>query len=472
MRWPIHRQLLLPMLLIAVLAIGLTSAISGSMAAARVRRQQEDNLHRVLTTLTEAAFPLTERVLRQMSGLSGAEFVLLDDRGRVEANTLGLTPRDLDVLRHLPLQKELRQVSADPVAEIAGRRYLGHRVPVLLPANMPPRQSLVVLYEEDRWRSTARQAAYPAMVAGCLAALAAMFMAAVVARRFVGPIQQLGHETARIAEGCFQPVAVPARNDEIRDLALSVNSMAEKLSRYEAAVRDRERLRTLTQLGAGMAHQLRNSATGARMAIELHRRGSATGKSGEALDVAMRQLRLMESYLQRFLQIDRGGQRPRTAVDLVDSLQGVLDLVQPACVHGGIELDFSAPAEHLVVWADGDALRDLLMNVTLNAVEAAKRPGSPQPRVRVELTRLSADRALIRVKDTGAGPADAVQTSLFDPFVTDKPEGVGLGLFLARRVAEAHGGSIGWQRQDGWTCFSIELPLRPLDDSHGASAGH
>ncbi len=184
MRWPIHLQLLLPMLLIAVLAIALTSTISGSLAAARLRQQQEENLHRVLTTLTEAAFPLTERVLRQMSGLSGAEFVVFDDRSQVEASTLRLAAADLAALQRLPMEKGLTQVSADPVAEVAGRRYLGHRLPVVLPASMPARRSLVVLYEEDRWRSAARQAAYPALIAGGVAALAAMLLAALVARQY------------------------------------------------------------------------------------------------------------------------------------------------------------------------------------------------------------------------------------------------------------------------------------------------
>jgi len=465
MRWPIHLQLLLPMLLIAGLAIALTSTISGSLVASRVRRQQEENLHRVLATLTEAAFPLTDRVLRQMSGLSGAEFVVLDDRGRVEASTLRLAAADLPALQRLPLEKGLKQVSADPVAEVAGRRYLGHRMPVVLPASMPARRSLVVLYEEDRWRSAARQAAYPALIAGGVAALAAMLLAALVARRFVGPIQQLGHETARIAEGSFRPVVVPVRNDEIRDLALSVNSMAEKLSRYEGEVRDHERLRTLTQLGAGLAHQLRNSATGARMAIELHRRGSSSGKSGEALDVAMRQLRLMESYLQRFLQVDRNGGHAWSEVDLAAILQSVLELVRPACAHGHIELSFSPPPERLAIWGDPDALRDLLMNVVLNAVEAAKRPGGKEARVWVEVERPAANRAVIQVRDSGAGPAAAVMERLFEPFVSDKPEGVGLGLFLARLVAEALGGRIGWRRIDELTCFSIELPVQTSDGS-------
>ena len=107
--------------------------------------------------------------------------------------------------------------------------------------------------------------------------------------------------------------------------------MTEKLSRYEDEVRRSERLRTLGQLGAGMAHQLRNAATGARMAIELHRRECPAGQSDEALGVAMRQLRLMESYLQRFLTLGRGRPLPHQRLRLSGLLEDALELVRPAC---------------------------------------------------------------------------------------------------------------------------------------------
>ena len=61
--------------------------------------------------------------------------------------------------------------------------------------------------------------------------------------------------------------------------------------------------------------------------------------------------------------------------------------------------------------------------------------------------------------DSGPGPAPEVAARLFEPFVTGKPEGVGLGLAVARQVAEAHGGTIGWRRDGNLTCFAIELPL-------------
>ncbi len=62
------------------------------------------------------------------------------------------------------------------------------------------------------------------------------------------------------------------------------------------------------------------------------------------------------------------------------------------------------------------------------------------------------------VRDSGPGPSAEVSARLFEPFVTGKPEGTGLGLFVARQIAEDHGGSIRWQRCEGMTEFRVELP--------------
>jgi nitrogen-specific signal transduction histidine kinase len=98
----------------------------------------------------------------------------------------------------------------------------------------------------------------------------------------------------------------------------------------------------------------------------------------------------------------------------------------------------------------------------LNAIEAAQQNGIKrhQPgRVCIELERGLGNVVKTVISDTGAGPAEALATSLFEPFVTDKPEGAGLGLAVAREVVAAHGGTIGWQRHDGMTQFHVKLPL-------------
>ena len=340
-----------------------------------------------------------------------------------------------------------------------------------------------------------------------LAALAVVVVTTMLARRFVRPIQQLGSQTAAIAQGQFQPVEVGRRNDEIRDLALSINRMTETLGRYEQSVRQNERLRTLGQLGAGMAHQLRNSATGAWMAVELHQRQCPIAAEGQSLEVAIRQLRLMESYLQRFLTLGRPSAGVREPVALEPLVRDVLALVGPAAAHAKIELTWEGCPETLAVLGDVEALRQVLVNLILNAIEAASRHDGSPPKVIVEVRPLvppplSADRAgattnlrsvpgssssvepaarntagqassathrvAISIKDSGPGPAENIRDKLFQPFVTEKPDGTGLGLFVAREIVEAHNGTIAWQHADGMTCFTLELPL---ERAHGSPAG-
>jgi signal transduction histidine kinase len=308
-----------------------------------------------------------------------------------------------------------------------------------------------------------RQAAYPALAAGAVAVVAVVLVTTVLAHRFVRPIRQLGRHAAAIDRGDFQPVPVARRNDEIRDLALSINRMTEQLGQYETQVRRHEQLRTLGQLGAGMAHQLRNAATGGRMAIELHQRECDSSRTNESLDVALRQLRLMESYLQRFLAVGRVQPIAHETISLSVVVADALALVGPACVHAGVDLAFRQPSAPLWLRGDADALRQLVVNLVLNALDATSGRQRPA-RIAVDLDCPQDGRAALCVRDSGPGPAADVADRLFEPFVSAKPEGAGLGLYVARQVAEAHQGSIRWQRLDGQTCFTVELPLAPPPD--------
>ena len=105
-----------------------------------------------------------------------------------------------------------------------------------------------------------------------------------------------------------------------------------------------------------------------------------------------------------------------------------------------------------------------MLNLALNAIEAA----GPGGRVTISASR--DDAALsIRIGDNGQGPPPELAESLCEPFVTGKPEGIGLGLTLARHVAEAHRGQLDWDRRDGETSFRLTLPRTEMEPD-GASA--
>jgi signal transduction histidine kinase len=115
---------------------------------------------------------------------------------------------------------------------------------------------------------------------------------------------------------------------------------------------------------------------------------------------------------------------------------------------------------------DEASLVQMLVNLLVNAVEATSHASvmagtgateqNPQT-VMVRTTR-AARRCELAVGDPGPGPAPAIQSRLFQPFATDKAGGTGLGLVVARQIAEDHGGLIRWHREDERTWFVVELP--------------
>jgi signal transduction histidine kinase len=146
-------------------------------------------------------------------------------------------------------------------------------------------------------------------------------------------------------------------------------------------------------------------------------------------------------------------------VELHALIGEVLDLLKPTCTHKRIEIGFEATAAPLAVWGEADSLRELVLNLVLNAVEAAKGSAGRPPRVAIELAEAEPGWAAVRVLDSGTGPSEATASRLFAPFVSDKPDGTGLGLFVARQIAESHGGRIDWRRAEEMTCFTLTLPI-------------
>jgi signal transduction histidine kinase len=448
---------MLTTLLVATTAIVLACAASVCLALSVAARSNAEELSRIERTLAQANYPLTENVLRQMRGLSGADFVLLDGQRRVVVATLALSEPDRELLKTEPPRRHIDTLADTTEIRLAGREYFAHVVPAAREATVTLGQHLVVLYSRDQWWSVAWQVALPIVGAGLVAILLAVALTTLIAGWLVRPIEALREQSERIAAGQFEPVAHSPRNDELADLANSINRMTARLKQYEDEVRRSEQLRTLDQLGAGMAHTLRNSATGARLAIELFQRKNPEAAASESFGTAIHQLEVMEAFIQKFLHLGRRTAR-RTTFDLAEVVAGAIELVRPAFDHAHVRLETRCPSEPILVEGDPESLRELALNLLLNALEATGGTRDPGARVVAETLVSAGHRAEIRVSDSGPGPAPETSRRMFEPFVSEKPEGTGLGLYLSRQIAEAHGGSIRWCREDDLTKFVVCLP--------------
>jgi len=456
MRWSIRNQLLVPLLLLWLGIAGI-SGWTASASANRAWQQIETQVRNVARTLCEGSYPLKERVLEDAKGLSGADYLLVGRDGR-HTTTLAVMPSVLP--------------AADAVAGGWEDLHLGQRLPVsgqdyfccgvhLAPPRTEAEGTLYILYPQALWRDALWDAIRPSLMLGGLVGLAAVASAFGVAHRLSKRLRELGRRTRQIASGDFSPMPLSGRNDELRDLGQAVNDMAQRLAQLQEAVQKDERLRLLGQLSAGLAHQLRNGVTGAILAVQLHARACKGGADPEALDVALRQLALLESNLKRFLDLGREANPRREECLVVKLVEEAFGLLRPQCRHAHVKLEWQPPARSPMVAGDSGQLGHLFLNLIGNAVEAAGPGGSVEVTMPAEFDGRNGEGkwCAVEISDSGPGPPAEIAPRLFEPFVTSKEGGVGLGLAVARRVAEAHGGRLSWRREAERTCFRIELPV-------------
>jgi signal transduction histidine kinase len=462
-RRSIQTQILLPFSATVVVAIFVIATTSSWLAVRQAEERTLAQLRGVAETLNQLTVPFTDSVLNQMRGLSGAEFAAFDRTGRISASTLsGEAVASLaSQLSSLPTRSPQteRSLSELPLIAISETAFLADRVSVRGPENV---DTLIVLYPEADWRAARQSALWPPLIVGGVTMIAVIGISTLLARNIGRRVQTVQQLLAAIAAGEAPSTDAPTSpRDELDDLVVSASQLAEELDRLRQTVQQTERVRLLGQLAGGLAHQLRNAVTGARLAVQLHQKRCPTlmseiasnTESDESLAVALRQLALTEDQIQRLLSLSRQESPASATASLPDLIAEIEQLIRPHADHARVEFSVCSNATTDSTVADAERFRAAIMNLLLNAIEAAGPDGS------VSFVISSTDAGhTVTVSDDGPGPPPEVAASLFEPFVTSKPEGVGLGLALARQVAQDLGGDLTWSRQQERTVFEFLLP--------------
>lgn len=452
-RASLTRQLVLPvvgLLLAAVLAnVAFAAWLAARRSADAAHRQQEQ----VAAALAASRVSLSMPVLDALHRLTGSHFVVWNEAAQTHGFST-LDPSALDAVGNSGLAAGVAAGRID----IGTNRY---RVGVARSQGVRP-ETVLVLAPQRNPLAAGIEAVWPvlAVAAATLAILVPLGLqtTASLARRIVAIERHVG----RIAEGEFgQQIAGAGREaDELGRLVAGVNRMSATLGDLRTSLVAGERQRLLGQLAAGFAHELRNAVTGAQLGIDLHRRRCGRpheeGAVDESLTVASRQLAILEEEVRGLLALGKPTQTAPAAVSVDRLLDEVRDLTGPRCDHAGVRMECNLPTG-LTITGRQESLRAAIVNLALNAIDAAGRGGT------VRLVGATDDgRVVLAVEDTGPGPPPEIRESLHEPFVTGKPEGIGLGLAVAKAVAEEHGGSLAWSRDHDRTRFAISLPARTL----------
>lgn len=435
----------------AAVAVAVASYWLGSRWATQ---EIETRIAGIRQTLAGSTFPLNDVVLRSIADMTQTELVTIGSDGNFQQTTIKLSSADLSVF-----SKEICRIlvssssKSQLVTDVVNRRY---RVYPFQTTNAPIRtdrvESVVVLIDENLLEASRRRAALLPLATGLSTILALSSLTFFLTSRLVGRVATLQRRVEKVAAGDFDSTVSDSVHDEVGQLGDAVDSMAGQLSQLWKKVNQQQSEKLLHQIAGGMAHQLRNSLTGARMAIELHA-SECPNREDEGVQVAIHQIELSEDYVRRLLLVASGRQdRDRPAKVLI-CLGDIHSSLSTVARHLRVDIEWNWDNALSDQWVkDGSTWVAAITNLIHNAMQAGDRVEVLASLVTPELIRVS-------VRDNGSGIPDRLATEIFQPFVTSKPEGMGLGLPVVRRAAKHLGGTVHWYRQDDQTVFDFDASV-------------
>ncbi len=282
----------------------------------------------------------------------------------------------------------------------------------------------------------------------------ALLGTAVIAQRMTRSLDLLSSATAEVAAGAFhEPIVVESR-DEIAALARSFNSMASQLREVEEMK---------TEFFATVSHELRSPLTSIRGAADLVHEGipgPLTPRQARLIDIISQSSERLLGLVNEILEMSRlrAGQvvLDRKALDLAWLVDRAVEELHPRAEEAGVALEREHFGSNFAYLGDEDRLHQLIVNLGANAIRFTPRRG----RVIVRLIDTGPEIEL-QVEDTGVGiPADALP-HIFDPYRQAHHDrgGTGLGLAIVRGIADAHGGRVTAESQEGkGSRFTVLLP--------------
>ncbi len=246
-----------------------------------------------------------------------------------------------------------------------------------------------------------------------------------------------------------------AASRELEQSNRKLRQQAKALLHAEEQIRKAERLSTLGELSAGLAHEIRNPLSSIQGAAEhLADRFSPGEKGEEFARILKEEVERLDGVVARFLDFAKTDRETQSTGDAAGALRAVLDLTEPERNLKGIRLEDKITDQKLIVPIDGERLREVFLNLVLNAHHAMPSGGV----LRVEARKDGGD-TLGGVEDTGHGIPKENINNIFDPFYTLRPEGTGLGLSIVHKIVSEAGGTINVSSEPGTgTRFTIRLP--------------
>lgn len=256
-----------------------------------------------------------------------------------------------------------------------------------------------------------------------------------------------------------------ARQDASQ-LRTNLEGVLEKLDagtrqHLENQIATARRLTAINSLTSRVAHEIKNPLNSIALRLEMLRARVAEESPDSEAEFAIlsEEVTRLDRVVRTFLDFNRPVDLVLADVNVSDSAAEILNLLEPEATQKGIEVSLDHPRDPVVVKADADLLRQALLNISINAIEAMDGGG----RLRIEVAK-NGETCSIRIRDTGPGIPKELRNKIFQLYYTTKPRGTGIGLAMTFRAVQLHGGTIEVEGESGkGTTFCVTLPLATAD---------
>jgi signal transduction histidine kinase len=288
-----------------------------------------------------------------------------------------------------------------------------------------------------------------------------------LARRYTEPINNLVEDFNRVSAGDLSVTIPVDSDDEIGELAAGFNNMVEKLREREALEKrlyEAEHLSRVGQLASGIAHEIRNPLNYISLAIDHLKEEMLTLCAGERhaeleelTDKIKDEVRRANYMVVNFMNYGRPLKLRRSPVAYEEVLAKALPVLHDRLTEQRITVEQRIPSDFPLLWVDQEMLRNCILNLVGNAVQAMSGGG-----VITLGAELDHDQVKLTFSDQGKGIAPEDLERIFQPYFTTRDVGIGLGLAITERIIKEHGGSIGVDSTLGvGTTFTVLLPAQP-----------
>jgi signal transduction histidine kinase len=239
-------------------------------------------------------------------------------------------------------------------------------------------------------------------------------------------------------------------------MAISRALLYRDLQKKDRQMMQAEKLAALGEMAASFVHGIRNPLGIILGSAETLQKGRSPAVQTELLQFIQEESERINEMLANFLEFAKPKSPIFQQVDLKEILNRAIDFITIPARNQEVEILQETPPGKVLMYLDPDQIREALVNLELNALEAMPEGGT----LRIVLTQRENQEVTIRISDTGQGIPAGEESKIFDPFYTTKEKGTGLGLSIVHSVVKNHGGTISAANNNaGGASFSITLPI-------------